>query len=152
MVDRVSREVRSKNMSRIRSRDTKPELLLRKELFSRGFRYRLHGKKIPGKPDLVLKKWNAVIFIHGCFWHRHEGCKYSTIPATRTEFWNEKFEGNTARDAKNLETLLARGWRVAVIWQCALKNGAEPVVDDLILWVTKYDDSFYEASGISEQE
>jgi DNA mismatch endonuclease (patch repair protein) len=139
-------------MSRIRSRDTKPELMLRKELFRRGYRYRLHGKKLPGKPDLVLNKWNAVIFVHGCFWHRHEGCKYSTIPATRTEFWRGKFDSNVARGAKNIETLLVSGWRVAVIWQCALKRGAEPVVDDLIHWIVKRDNFFHEASGVSEQE
>lgn len=108
-------------MSGIRGKDTKPELLIRKELFKRGFRYRLHDRRLPGKPDLVFPKFNAVIFVHGCFWHGHR-CVLFKWPKTRKEFWREKIEGNMIRDEKNVSALLAQGWRVLQIWECSLKG------------------------------
>lgn len=115
-------------MAGIRSKDTKPELTLRRALHARGLRYRLHDRKLPGKPDIVLRRYKAAIFVHGCFWHRHEGCRYTTIPATRTEFWEEKFRANVLRDQRNLKLLRDAGWRVAIIWECDLKNYAPNVV------------------------
>lgn len=109
-------------MSRIRSKDTKPELLVRKYLFSKGFRYKLHDKKLPGKPDAVLPKYKTVIFVHGCFWHGHEGCGYSAIPKTRTEWWSDKINGNSANDRKVAALLEAAGWNVLTIWECELKK------------------------------
>ena len=121
MADVHDKKTRSYNMSRIRGKDTKPEILVRKFLHSKGLRYRLHVKNLPGKPDLVLKKYNTVIFIHGCFWHGHENCKYFKLPKTRTEWWKEKIEKNIERDDKNIFELKDRGWNVIVIWECELK-------------------------------
>jgi DNA mismatch endonuclease, patch repair protein len=115
-------EVRSYNMSRIRSKDTKPEMLVRKFLFSHGFRYRLHVKTLPGKPDIVLPKYKTVIFIHGCFWHGHEGCKYFVIPKTRTEWWLNKITTNKHNDEKAKKQLLNDGWKHITIWACSLKS------------------------------
>jgi DNA mismatch endonuclease (patch repair protein) len=115
-------EVRSYNMSRIRSKDTKPELLIRKYLHAQGYRFRLHVKDLPGKPDIVLPKYKTVIFVHGCFWHGHEGCKYASIPKTRTEWWTAKIEGNKARDKKAFEALEKLGWRVVEVWGCEVKT------------------------------
>ena len=122
MADIVDRQTRSRMMSGIRGKDTKPEMVLRRALHARGFRYRLHGKGVPGRPDLVLAKHRAVIFVHGCFWHRHEGCRYATTPATRPEFWAEKFAVNVRRDRATCDALVADGWRVATIWECALRK------------------------------
>lgn len=122
MADVHSPEVRSYNMSRIRSADTKPELLLRKLLFANGFRYRLHDRTLPGKPDIVLKKYSTVIFMHGCFWHGHEGCKYFKIPATRTEWWSNKIARNVSSDELSRQKLAALGWKVIVVWQCELRK------------------------------
>jgi DNA mismatch endonuclease (patch repair protein) len=108
-------------MSRIRSRDTKPEMLVRKFLFSKGYRYRLYDKKLPGKPDIVLPKYKTVIFIHGCFWHRHENCPFATIPKTNFDWWNAKLNLNRQRDMLVMEKISAMGWRVLVIWGCNLK-------------------------------
>ena len=109
-------------MAGIKGKNTKPELALRRTLHARGFRYRLHSKKVHGRPDLVFPKHRAVVFVHGCFWHRHEGCRYATNPSTRAEFWQAKFEANVARDSAVREALLEAGWRVATIWECALKK------------------------------
>ena len=109
-------------MARIRGKNTKPELVLRKALHRQGFRFRLHAKDVPGRPDLVLRKFNAVVFVHGCFWHRHEGCRYATVPATRTEYWTAKFERNVARDSEVRSRLVEAGWRVATVWECALRK------------------------------
>nr|WP_154336399.1 very short patch repair endonuclease [Paracoccus sp. S-4012] len=109
-------------MAGIRGKDTKPELVLRRALHGLGFRYRLHAKEIPGKPDLLLPKYRAVIFVHGCFWHRHSKCRYSTTPATRPEFWAAKFKANVARDEAARSALLSGGWRVATVWECGLRN------------------------------
>jgi DNA mismatch endonuclease (patch repair protein) len=122
MADVHSKETRSYNMSRIRSKDTKPELLVRKFLHKNGFRYRLHVKDMPGKPDIVLPKYKTVIFIHGCFWHGHQGCKYYVVPKTRTEWWLNKIQGNSANDTKAEALLLASGWKIIKLWECELKK------------------------------
>ena len=121
MSDVHNEKTRSYNMSRIRSKDTKPELLVRKFLFSEGFRYTLHDKKLPGKPDLVFPKYGTVIFVHGCFWHGHEGCKYFVIPKTRTHWWIEKISRNKQLDEQNVKKLKAMGWRVLTVFECKLK-------------------------------
>lgn len=138
MTDIVDSQTRSRMMAGIRGKDTKPELILRRSLHAQGFRYRLHAKGIPGKPDLVLPKYKAVIFVHGCFWHRHEGCRYATTPATRPEFWAEKFAANVRRDRATCQTLKARGWRVATVWECALRkpNQVTATRNALLLWLT----------------
>lgn len=124
-------------MAGIRSKNTKPELLLRRALYARGLRYRLHGAKLPGKPDLVFAKHQAVVFVHGCFWHRHSNCRFATTPATRPEFWTAKFSANIERDERNVAVLLENGWRIATVWECALKSGGGSRVADLIAhWLT----------------
>lgn len=122
MIDVVDSATRSRMMAGIRGKDTKPELIVRKYLHSRGFRYRLHVKELPGKPDIVLSKYRAVVFVHGCFWHQHQGCKYATKPKTQREFWNNKLSENIKRDGYSLEALKGLGWRVFVIWECELKK------------------------------
>ncbi len=132
MADVHSKERRSYNMSKIRSKDTKPEMLVRKYLFSKGFRYRLHSNKLSGKPDLVLSKYKTVIFVHGCFWHGH-GCRYSHIPKTRTEWWEEKVTKNQRKDNANLDKIRAEGWKVLTVWECELKgNLAEETLFELV--------------------
>jgi len=108
-------------MSQIKGKDTKPEMLVRKFLFSNGFRYRLHNKKLPGKPDLVFPKYRTVLFVHGCFWHGHENCKYFVVPKTRTEWWLNKINGNKKRDHNNIKLLKEEGWKVITVWGCELK-------------------------------
>ncbi len=115
-------------MSRIRSKDTKPEMLVRKFLFSKGYRYRLHDKKLPGKPDIVLPKYRTVIFIHGCFWHGHEGCRYFVVPKTRTEWWLNKINGNIINDAKSVELLKQLGWNIITLWECDLKDKSKEII------------------------
>ena len=122
MTDIVDQQTRSLMMSGIRGKNTKPELALRRALHARGFRFRLHSGKVHGRPDLVLPKHRAVVFVHGCFWHRHKGCRYATVPATRPEFWRAKFDANVARDRTVRTTLLDGGWRVATVWECALRK------------------------------
>lgn len=122
MTDIVDKQTRSRMMAGIKGKDTKPELVLRRALHARGFRYRLHSKNVPGRPDLVFQKHHAIIFVHGCFWHRHEGCRYTTTPSTRPEFWQAKFRANVARDETVLGMLLEEGWRVATVWECALRR------------------------------
>jgi len=121
MADVHSKKVRSYNMSRIKGKNTKPEMLVRKFLFSHGYRYRLHVKKLPGKPDIVLPKYNIAIFIHGCFWHGHNDCKYYIIPKTRTDWWLDKINRNKTLDNKAVELLEKNGWRVIIIWECDLR-------------------------------
>ena len=125
MTDTVDVLTRSRNMSNIRGKDTGPERLLRRALHARGFRFRLHGSTLPGKPDLVFRRYRAVCFVHGCFWHRHAGCRYAATPASNTDYWLPKLERNAARDVENREQLLALGWRVAIVWECALRRGGE---------------------------
>jgi len=122
VTDIVDKQTRSRMMAGIRGKNTKPELVLRRALHVRGFRFRLHPPKIHGRPDLVLPKHRAVVFVHGCFWHRHEGCCYSTTPSTRPEFWQAKFEANVARDRAVLAALLENEWRVATVWECGLRK------------------------------
>ena len=114
--------VRSKNMRAVRSLDTKPELLVRKSLQAAGFRFRLHRMNLPGKPDIVLPKYRAIIFVHVCFWHRHPGCRFAVLPATRPSFWQKKLEGNVARDAKQIAALQDLGLNTFVIWECQVKT------------------------------
>lgn len=125
---------RSRMMSSIRGKNTWPERMLRSRLFAMGFRYRLHPRNLPGSPDLVFPKYGAVIFVHGCFWHRHEGCRYTTTPRANADFWEQKFQGNVRRDARHAALLRDQGWRVAVVWECALKHS----VDDTARIVEKW--------------
>lgn len=131
MADTITKERRSWNMSRIRDRDTGPELRLRSLLHRAGFRFRLHAKKLPGRPDIVLPRYRTAIFVHGCFWHRHSGCRNATTPSTRVEFWQEKFDSNVRRDSRNRADLEAAGWTVMTVWECELKADAEEVVQRL---------------------
>ncbi len=126
-MDNRSKESRSKNMSHISSTNTKPEETVRKYLFSKGFRYRKNVSTLPGKPDIVLPKYKTVIFVNGCFWHGHKGCKWFVPPKTNTEFWNAKFQYNIERDNKNYKKLEDIGWRVLIIWECELRHN-DPVV------------------------
>ena len=131
MADRSSPEHRSWNMSRIRGKDTGPELSLRSLLHRAGFRYRLHDTTLPGKPDLVFPRYRTVIFVHGCYWHRHSGCKYAATPRTRTDFWLAKFQGTVERDRRTAEALTQRGWRVITVWECELKRDPAGVVFEI---------------------
>ena len=115
-------EQRSRNMSAIKSKNTKPEIAVRKLLHSMGYRFRLHRKDLPGSPDIVLPKYKTVIFVHGCFWHRHENCKYASTPKTRKEFWESKFKANVKRDKEIEEKIKNIGWQSSVIWECELKD------------------------------
>lgn len=117
-------------MSRIKGRNTGPEMRLRSLLHCAGFRFRLHVKDLPGKPDIVLPRYRAVIFVHGCFWHRHEGCRNATTPSTRTEFWQAKFDSNVRRDKRDRAALETAGWTVFTVWECELKSDAG-IVDRL---------------------
>ena len=128
MVDSLTNERRSWNMSRIRGRNTGPELRLRSLLHRVGFRFRLHAKQLPGSPDIVLPKHRTAVFVHGCFWHRHSGCRNATVPSTRRDFWQEKFDSNVSRDERNKAALEAAGWTVLTVWECELKADAEGVV------------------------
>ena len=122
MADTVSPDKRSWIMSRIKSKDTKPELAVRSLLFSLGLRFRLHKKGLPGHPDVVLSKSQTAIFVHGCFWHRHKNCRDNSNPATNSEFWQAKFKRNIDRDARNKKELRKLGWRVLTVWECELKS------------------------------
>lgn len=117
-MDTISRAHRSWNMSRIKGKDTSPELIVRSVLHSMGYRFRLHVKTLPGRPDVVLPKWRMVIFVHGCFWHRHDGCKYAYTPKSRLDFWLKKFDENVKRDATQRVKLRAAGWKVRIVWEC----------------------------------
>ncbi|WP_346726646.1 very short patch repair endonuclease [Acidiphilium multivorum] len=121
----MDQKTRSRMMSGIRGKNTKPELTLRRALHARGYRFRLHSTKVYGRPDLVLPRYRAVVFVHGCFWHRHKGCRYTTSPSTRSEFWQAKFEANIVRDSTVRSTLLEDGWRVATVWECALRRSEQ---------------------------
>ena len=136
MVDIVEPATRSRMMARIRGKDTLPERVLRRALHARGFRFRLHDSRLPGRPDLVLPRYGAVCLVHGCFWHRHQGCRLATTPASRQEFWQAKFDATVARDSRNRSRLLEAGWRVAVIWECTLqKGGVNRVTSELDRWL-----------------
>ncbi|WP_080417161.1 very short patch repair endonuclease [Burkholderia ubonensis] len=122
MVDFLSRSERSERMAKIRGKDTCPELTLRRILHRAGFRYRLHNSKLPGRPDIVLPRYRSVVFVHGCFWHHHEGCRIATIPKSNTQFWIEKFGKNMVRDARVKIELEKLGWRVFIVWECELSS------------------------------
>jgi DNA mismatch endonuclease (patch repair protein) len=128
MVDRISAEHRSWNMSRIRGKDTGPEKRLRSLLHRAGFRFRLHDTTLPGKPDIVLPRYRTVIFVHGCYWHRHTGCSKATVPKTRTEFWLKKFSGTVDRDSRKENELRRAGWRVITVWECDLEANPNVVL------------------------
>ena len=131
MVDRISEEQRSWNMSRIRGTDTRPELQLRSLLHGAGYRFRLHDPKLPGRPDMILKKYRAVIFVHGCYWHRHPDCPNTTTPGTRTKFWQAKFDDTVERDKRKSAELRGHGWRVITVWECELEKDPQGVLDGI---------------------
>lgn len=134
MIDHVDKARRSKIMASVKGKNTGPEMILRRYLHAQGYRYRLHRKDLPGKPDLVLTKYRLAIFVHGCFWHRHTGCFYASTPKSNVPFWVEKFERNVGRDRKQQEELFKRGWRVMIVWQCGLRFSLDRLeeVTDLI--------------------
>jgi DNA mismatch endonuclease, patch repair protein len=120
--DKLTKEARSLLMGKVRSKNTNPELRIRTLLHANGYRFRLHRRDLPGSPDIVFPSRKKVIFVHGCFWHRHEGCKYCTTPGTRKKFWTDKFEANMARDLRNVRELKKIGWRSLVIWSCEVEK------------------------------
>lgn len=122
VADIFGREKRREIMSRIRGRDTKPEMVVRRIAHGLGFRFRLHRRDLPGRPDIVFPRYRAVILVHGCFWHRHPGCKYAYSPKTRVQFWEEKFKNNVERDSRNERALRDLGWRTMVVWECEVKD------------------------------
>lgn len=132
MADIKSKEARSKNMSAIKSKNTKPEIIVRKYLFSQGFRYRVNVGKLPGKPDIVLSKYKTVIFINGCFWHLHQNCKYFVYPKQNADFWKNKILGNVERDKRNYSLLEAEGWKIIIVWECQLKQTKEKTLTELV--------------------
>ena len=132
MADLLSPQKRSWNMSRIKGKDTSIEVKVRKYLFKKGLRYRKNMRKMPGKPDIVLPKYKTVIFVHGCFWHRHKGCPDASIPKTRTEFWLDKFKANEIRDNNNMDKLKQDGWKIIVIWECQVNSKSfEDIMNDV---------------------
>lgn len=135
MPDIVSPETRSRMMAGIRGKDTKPEMLMRRALHSDGFRYRLHDKSLPGSPDLVFPRYRAVVLVHGCFWHGHEGCRYYRVPSTREEFWLAKISSNRVRDKRDRSALESAGWRTAVVWECATRHGPVEAVAKVEAWL-----------------
>jgi len=135
VVDIISEERRSWNMSRIRSKNTKPEMVVRSMLHRMGFRFRLHDRKLPGNPDIVLPKYKTLIFVHGCFWHRHSGCSYAYTPKSRVEFWESKFQKNVYNDQKNIRVLRELGWQVKVIWECET-NGTDKLAETITSFLT----------------
>lgn len=148
MVDIVTREVRSKMMSGIRGKNTKPEMIIRRGLFAKGFRYKLHDKKLPGKPDLVFPKYRTVLFINGCFWHGHD-CHLFKIPSTNQYFWERKISINQSNDTKNYSLLVLDGWKVVTIWECAMKGKRRWGINTLISTIS---DLIKDTSGGSISE
>ena len=132
MADHLSVEKRSWNMSRIRGKDTSIEKIVRSYLFRCGFRFRKNDVRLPGKPDVVLPKYQTVIFIHGCFWHRHSGCKYATTPSSNVDFWKDKFRRNVENDNKHQTELESLGWRVLIIWECDIKKRFDETMQSLV--------------------
>lgn len=137
---------RSRNMRAIRSRDTGPELLLRRALHARGYRYRVSPSSVVGRPDMVLSKWRTAVLVHGCFWHAHTGCRFFRLPKTREAFWRDKLAANAARDKRTLERLTADGWRIVVIWECALRADPQAVVEGVERFLRSHA-RFLELSG-----
>lgn len=126
--DIYSKNKRSEVMSKVKSKNTKPELQVRSWLHKRGFRFRLHRKDLPGVPDIILPKYKTAIFVHGCFWHQHSGCKKATIPKTNHEFWKQKLERNVERDNEHVNQLKQQGWKVFIVWECAVKKDIEQIM------------------------
>jgi DNA mismatch endonuclease (patch repair protein) len=144
MADIHNKATRSYNMSRIKGTDTMPEMLVRRFLHANGIRYRLHNKNLPGKPDLTLSKFHTVIFVNGCFWHGHKGCKYFVMPKTRTQWWKEKIEETIARDLKSQKELKKIGWNTMIVWECDLKpEKRERILDDLLNTIIKAEELIY---------
>jgi DNA mismatch endonuclease (patch repair protein) len=137
MTDVLTPAQRQLNMSRIRGKDTRPELLLRRALHARGFRFRLHRRDLPGCPDLVLPGFHAAIFVHGCFWHGHN-CPMFKLPATRTDFWAAKIGGNRERDVHVLEALAERGWRSFIVWECTLRGPSRRPIDEVVDFISDW--------------
>lgn len=135
MTEKISKETRSRMMAGIKGKNTQPEVAVRSYLHRSGFRFRLHRRGMPGKPDLVLPRWNVAIFVHGCFWHGHAGCRYFRLPKTRPEFWEAKINANIKRDTVVMFALSRIGWRVAVIWECALRDDAEGALGQLSAFI-----------------
>jgi DNA mismatch endonuclease, patch repair protein len=138
MTDTVDTQTRSRIMSRVRGKDTRPEMVVRRLVFAAGYRYRLHGPNLPGRPDLVFPGRHKVIFVHGCFWHRHEGCALARLPKSRLDFWLPKLEANSRRDERDRSALLARGWDVLIVWECELTN-AEALRDRIRTFLDRKD-------------
>lgn len=124
-MDIWSKEKRSEVMSKIKGKNTKPEIILRSALFKRGYRFRIHKKDLPGKPDITLPKYGTVIFVHGCFWHYHKNCREGRIPSSNSKFWKEKLERNISKDKRHIEALELAGWKVIVVWECEIENHFE---------------------------
>lgn len=141
MVDRVTPETRSRMMASIRSRDTKPELVVRRYLHRTGFRYRISPRTLPGRPDIVLRRHRVAVFVHGCFWHGHRGCRFARVPTTRTAFWADKISSNRARDRAKEALLIQSDWRVAVVWECALKGSQDTALQRLVAFILADDQS-----------
>ena len=135
MVDVMSPDKRSALMSRIRGKDTAPEVLVRKLLWRSGLRFRLHESGLPGRPDIVLRRWRVAVFVHGCFWHHHDNCPLFRLPATRTDFWEAKLKRNQERDLDAIRMLRMAGWRVAVVWECALRHSPKDTGSRLVSWI-----------------
>ena len=148
-MDVLSIEQRRLNMSRIRGRDTVPEILVRKALHARGYRFRLHRRDLPGSPDLVLPKWRVAVFVHGCFWHRH-ACPYFKLPATRREFWEQKITRNAQRDGDDQAALKRVGWRTLIVWECALRGRQKLAQEELVDAIENFmmaDETAHEIQG-----
>lgn len=129
-------EMRSRIMAAVPSRDTKPEMLLRRAIHARGLRYRVHASEMPGRPDVCFAKWRAVLMVHGCFWHRHESCRKATTPRSNISFWSEKFRRNIERDRHNVDLLIGAGWRVGIVWECWIGNALdEAKITELVAFV-----------------
>lgn len=135
MTDIVDPTTRSRMMAGIRGRDTRPEVTLRQAIFARGLRFRLHRPNLPGRPDLVFPRWHAVIFVHGCFWHQHPGCRFATRPASNVQFWSQKLASNVLRDAHQIEALRSLGWRVGIVWECEIRADLEAVAERVAHWL-----------------
>ena len=142
----MSPEKRSALMSRIRGKNTSPEKSIRTMLWRQGFRFRLHAKELKGKPDIILPKWRAVVFVHGCFWHGHENCRLFRLPATRTDFWKKKLTSNRDRDRQTVSKLSSQHWRVAIVWECTLRADPAALGESLATWV-RSDNTSTEFSG-----
>jgi DNA mismatch endonuclease (patch repair protein) len=151
-MDIWDKKKRSEVMSKIRSKNTKPEMALRKALFAKGFRYRINYKKLPGKPDIAFPKYKTAIFVHGCFWHGHEDCKISHIPKSNTEFWEHKISTNKERDKRSVMRILSLGWKVFTVWECEISKNNLPNILDKIIEILHKKESFPSVAKIKFYE